>query len=79
MEKFFILIIKKDYDALEFVDQHRTDRISGRSKAYASYEEAEAKAQEYISEGRAKRYFICEAVACVQVKPNLTETIKITS
>jgi hypothetical protein len=75
LEKFFILVVKKDTDSLERETDHRP--ICGRSKAYSSYEEAATKAEQYISEGRGNAYYIMEAMSAVRIKPFNVEIVRI--
>jgi hypothetical protein len=66
MKKFYCVVHKLDHDALNPYDDHR---VLSRSKVYGSYMEAETKAVQYLQEGRAEKYYIMEAVSCVETKP----------
>ena len=74
-KKFFILVVNPNTDSMEQYDRH--DRIACRSKQYASFEEAERKANEYIGASKADTYYIMECVAAVRSMSPPTETVMI--
>lgn len=64
-EKFYVLIVKKDFDNMG-VEQHDN---SYRSKSYSSRKEAEERATDYLLSGRTEQYYIMECVGVVRRKP----------
>lgn len=65
-QKFYVLIVKKEFDNLDKEDE---GRYNYRSKSYSSRKEAEEKATEYLLSGRTEQYFVMECIGVVRKKP----------
>jgi hypothetical protein len=74
-EKFYILIVKQEFDSLAGNLHHST--VTGRSKVYETYKEATEKAEQYIREGRAEKYYVMESKSIVRIEPREVEVIRL--
>lgn len=77
-EKFYVLIVKKEFDNLDVASNHLFTQNTShremydnsyRSRSYTSRKEAEEKATEYLMSGRTEQYFVMECVGVVRKKP----------
>ncbi len=75
--KFYMLIKSLSYDSIEPLRTGSRRHSSCRSKVYTTKAEAVEKAQRYIQEGMADRYFVMEAVFEVRKIPVATEIIEL--
>lgn len=73
MDKFYVLTTKQKGDSAVRTSEHASVHYR-RSKIFETREDAEAKAKEWLKEGRNSKYYILESSAVVEKGPEFQVT-----